>query len=322
MRQHYLWFIAVCIFASGANADNYVEWVGPNSGINWTEGAAIAAGAGTAKEGTPPSLSKMQACRAAVVDAQRNLVESLQGVRVEGITRIEDLMLESDVVQSSVEGTLKGAVMTERKPQPDGTCEVKLRAPLAGNLASSVYDEVFEAEGAAFLQLHEAIDTEAWVTGLLDFMVPMALANTGAPWQSAIDQLGSRLDKIETMLGQRTAPAAQDTLPTGLIIDARGSNFIPSMSPAIRKLRAGILYPTSKTKQAASERGQLVSLFTRDLETAKAHPIVGERPVVFKALRTWGDTRTSIVLNTASSERLSRMIKEGQLEDAGVIIVL
>jgi len=106
------------------------------------------------------------------------------------------------------------------------------------------------------------------------------------------------------------------------VIDARGSNFIPSMSPAIRQLRAGILYPTSKTKQAASERGQLVSLFTRDLETAKAHPIVGERPVVFKALRTWGDTRTSIVLNTASSERLSRTIKEGQLEDAGVIIVL
>jgi hypothetical protein len=322
MRQYYLWFIAVCIFASGANADNYVEWVGPNSGINWTEGAAIAAGAGIAKEGTPPSLSKMQACRAAVVDAQRNLVESLQGVRVEGITRIEDLMLESDVVQSSVEGTLKGAVMTERKPQPDGTCEVTLRAPLAGNLASSVYDEVFEAEGAAFLQLPQVIDVEAWVAGLLDLMVPTALANAGAPWQSAIDQLGSRLDKIEVMLGQRSTPIAQDTSPTGLVIDARGSNFIPSMSPAIRQLRAGILYPTSKTKQAASERGQLVSLFTRDLETAKAHPIVGERPVVFKALRTWGDTRTSIVLNTASSERLSRMIKEGQLEDAGVIIVL
>ena len=167
MRQYYLWFIAVCIFASGANADNYVEWVGPNSGINWTEGAAIAAGAGIAKEGTPPSLSKMQACRAAVVDAQRNLVESLQGVRVEGITRIEDLMLESDVVQSSVEGTLKGAVMTERKPQPDGTCEVTLRAPLAGNLASSVYDEVFEAEGAAFLQLHQVIDVEAWLLSQL-----------------------------------------------------------------------------------------------------------------------------------------------------------
>jgi len=43
---------------------------------------------------------------------------------------------------------------------------------------------------------------------------------------------------------------------------------------------------------------------------------------VFKALRTWGDTRTSIVLNTESSERLSSMIEAGQLEDAGVIIVL
>jgi len=83
-----------------------------------------------------------------------------------------------------------------------------------------------------------------------------------------------------------------------------------------------VIYPTAKAKSAASERGQLVSLFTRDLETAKTHPVVGERPVVFKALRTWGDTRTSIVLNTESSERLSSIIEAGQLEDAGVIIVL
>ena len=67
---------------------------------------------------------------------------------------------------------------------------------------------MFEAEGAA-PPTCQVIDTEDWVTGLLDFMVPTALANTGAPWQSALDQLGSRLGKIEAMLGQRTAPAAQ-----------------------------------------------------------------------------------------------------------------
>jgi len=317
-------FTALLAFfaATMVHAAEHVEWVGPNSGINWTNGTAVAAGAGIAKEGAPPSLAKMQACRAAVVDAQRNLLESLQGVRVEGVTVVENLMLESDIVKSSVEGTLKGAVMTERKPQADGTCEVTLTAPLAGNLASSVYDEIYEDEAGVSLSTLMKYEMGRWLSYAIDSLFSPIYANTDAAWQGAIDQITSRLDKLEALLGQAPAKEIRDTTPTGLVIDARGSNFIPSMSPAIRQLRAGVLYPTTKAKSAASERGQLVSLFTRDLETAKTHPVVGERPVVFKALRTWGDTRTSIVLNTESSERLSSIIEAGQLEDAGVIIVL
>jgi len=312
----------LAFLASMVNAAEHVEWVGPNSGINWTNGTAVAAGAGIAKEGAPPSLAKMQACRAAVVDAQRNLLEALQGVRVEGVTVVENLMLESDIIKSSVEGTLKGAVMTERKPQADGTCEVTLTAPLAGNLASSVYDQIFQENADESLSSLMKFEMGRWLTFAIDSLISPVHANSDAAWQGAIDQLTSRLDKLEALLGQEQPKNVRDTTPTGLVIDARGSNFIPSMSPAIRQLRAGVIYPTARAKSAASERGQLVSLFTRDLDTAKTHPVVGERPVVFKALRTWGDTRTSIVLNTESSERLSSMIEAGQLEDAGVIIVL
>ena len=79
--------IAFGVFTADASrADDYIEWIAANSGVNWTNGSAVAEGAGLAKPGTPPSLAKMMACRAALVDAQRNLLESLQGVRVEGIT--------------------------------------------------------------------------------------------------------------------------------------------------------------------------------------------------------------------------------------------
>jgi len=49
---------------------------------------------------------------------------------------------------------------------------------------------------------------------------------------------------------------------------------------------------------------------------------VGERPIVLKALRTFGKTRTQIVLGTQSSDRLLGLLKEGFLDDSGVIIVL
>ncbi len=107
----YLRVISYCLRGfhrqRSSRADDYIEWVAANSGVNWTNGSAVAEGAGLAKPGTPPSLAKMMACRAALVDGQRNLLESLQGVRVEGITIVDNLMLESDSDQIERRGLLK-----------------------------------------------------------------------------------------------------------------------------------------------------------------------------------------------------------------------
>jgi hypothetical protein len=323
------YLLAILLALAGiasARADNYIEWVGANSGIDWTQGKAQAEGAGLAKAGSPPSLAKLMACRAAVVDAQRNLLESVQGVRVEGITIVDKLMLESDIIKSSVQGLLRGSVISDRRPQADGTCEVTLTAPLAGNFATQVYTEIFDEkdnEGLSDLVL----DGSRWLASIINAisfdLITQAYAETTDSWQEPLNNLAQRISALETLLSARPKlTIAKDLGPTGLVIDARGSNFIPSMSPKIRKLRAGIIYPNAKHQKTRTNRGQLVSLFTRQLDTARQHPVVGERPLVLKALRTWGKTRTEIVLGTESSERLAKLVTEGLLEDAGVIIVL
>ena len=317
--------IALGVFtAHVSRAEDYIEWVAANSGVNWTNGSAVAEGAGLAKPGTPPSLAKMMACRAALVDGQRNLLESLQGVRVEGITMVDKLMLESDLIKSSVEGTLKGAVMTSRRPQADGTCEVTLTAPIAGNFARDIYQTVLAPNEQSSTPMKSAIQQALFSTidSVLGAVASSAQANE-SDIDTVVAQLTRRLDALEAMMtDQKGLPKAGRGKPTGLVIDARGSNFIPSMSPKIRKLRAGVIYPSISNQQTLADRGQLVSLFTRDVETAQQHPIVGARPVVLKALRTWGDTRTEIVLNSEGSRRLEKMIQDGIMQDAGVIIVL
>ena len=317
--------IALGVFtAHVSRAEDYIEWVAANSGVNWTNGSAVAEGAGLAKPGTPPSLAKMMACRAALVDGQRNLLESLQGVRVEGITMVDKLMLESDLIKSSVEGTLKGAVMTSRRPQADGTCEVTLTAPIAGNFARDIYQTVLAPNEQSSTPIKSAIQQALFSTidSVLGAVASSAQANE-SDIDTVVAQLTRRLDALEAMMtDQKGLPKAGRGKPTGLVIDARGSNFIPSMSPKIRKLRAGVIYPSISNQQTLADRGQLVSLFTRDVETAQQHPIVGARPVVLKALRTWGDTRTEIVLNSEGSRRLEKMIQDGIMQDAGVIIVL
>ena len=335
--------MAVCLvgslslFASPGFAEDHIEWVGANSGINWTTGQVTAEGAGLAKPGVPPAAAKLLSCRAAVVDAQRNLLESIQGVRINSATQVTDLMLESDIIKTSVEGLLQGATIVKRSPQDDGSCLVQMTAPLSGEFSSAVYNVVMTDNIASQFE-RQKHQLETRLTQVIDdtfeFFIPSANAadgqsedkmngNATAPWESAIQALSQRISTLEELL--TTHPAvieATDTGPTGLVIDARGSNFIPSMTPKIRKIRAGVLYPNKQHQDDAKQRGQLVSLFTRDPETAKRHPIVGERPVVLKALRTFGTTRTEIVLGSESSLRLEGLIKEGFLQDAGVIIVL
>ncbi len=303
------------VFAPAVFADDFVEWVGANSGVNWSAGQAQAEGAGIGPDNTPPAIASLMACRAAVVDAQRNLLESMQGVRVHGTTLVSNMMIESDTIRTTVEGVLKGGQIVERQPRDDGTCRVVMTAPLSGPLAKTVYNEVFEEPATS-----SAARTDRLWYALSTFFIPAASAEQD--WRPAIDQLSSRISALEALLSAKPITGTKDAKPTGLVLDARGSNFIPSMSPKIRKLRAGVIYPARAHQISRRERGQLVSLFTRDLETARRHPVVGERPIVLKGLRTFGDTRTEIVLGTESSERLQTLVDQGFLDDAGVVIVL
>jgi hypothetical protein len=328
------WLLVLSLCISPVSADDFVEWVGANSGVNWSAGQIQAEGAGVGRAGAPPSTARLMACRAAVLDAQRNLLESIQGVRVEGTTVVANLMLESDTIKSSVSGLLRGARVVKREPQEDGSCLVQMTAPLDGNFAKTVYKQTLPALQTG---LWEPINNTVTLTSGVDqwlgqffgrgmtlLITPAQAADTSAPeWQVAIDRLTTRMSALEELINAHPAViAVNNSGPTGLVLDARGSNFIPSMAPKIRQLRAGVLYPNNKHQAERSERGQLVSLFTRDLDTARRHPVVGERPIVLKALRTFGDTRTEIVLGTDASGSLQALINKGFLSDSGVIIVL
>jgi hypothetical protein len=89
--------------------------------------------------------------RGAVVDAQRNLLEIIKGVHIQGETTVQDLITTSDKVVSKVEGVVKGAQMVGKPRIVDGEIEVTMRVPLYANngLASAVIGELPEVpEGA------------------------------------------------------------------------------------------------------------------------------------------------------------------------------
>ena len=81
--------------------------------INWTEDYVEASGQAVppdGKENTPQG--KLLARRGAVVDLQRNLLEFIQGVRVDAKTTMTDFMVR-DEVRTSVQGLIKAVEIEE-----------------------------------------------------------------------------------------------------------------------------------------------------------------------------------------------------------------
>lgn len=91
----------------------------------------------------PAGSAKVLARRAAVVDAQRNLLESVKGVAVDSDTTVENFMLKSDIIHTKVNGIITGARVVSEEMQPDGVYKVTMAVPVYG--VGSVSDVAINA---------------------------------------------------------------------------------------------------------------------------------------------------------------------------------
>ena len=98
----------------------------------WDEGTIVAEGFGTPPNGVYGSRANIMARRAAIVDAQRNLAEQINGVQVDAETTVENFVTTSDVVKTKVSALVKGAMVVEEQLMPDGSYHVVMSMPMYG----------------------------------------------------------------------------------------------------------------------------------------------------------------------------------------------
>ena len=138
--------LLLCVLALPAAAQSeFKEFTGTGGVINWSNGTVSAEGRGVGPEGGNPKTAGLLACRAALADAQRNLLEASQGVRVTSETLVRDFVVASDEIRVTVEGLVKGATMLERE-EDDGVCRVVMRMPLNGQMSTTVLQSAFDTE--------------------------------------------------------------------------------------------------------------------------------------------------------------------------------
>jgi hypothetical protein len=160
-----------------------------------------------------PAQREMMAKRAAVVSAQRSLVEYLNGFALVGDTLVKDGMAQYDVIRSSVAGFVKGAqvvVQDYSKEKDMALAIIKLGLHGPKGFASSIYDKMFKDP-----------DLKRSLTEL-----------DGKPAPSF-----------------KTKPETLSEKFDGLIIDATSHDFRPALINRIFTVKGELLYDPSKISQ-------------------------------------------------------------------------
>ncbi len=167
----------------------------PGGVIDWGAKVVRARGSGVVDPGDPnPARARLMAERAAVVVAQRNLLEIIKGVRVDSDTKVENFVTKFDVIYTHLEGIVKGArqVGPARFDSASGVVEVELEVNLTGpqSVSDALEPAILQPGGAVpevqasasvreFLQKYSALVFDAGNSGLKPALFPKIYDEAG-----------------------------------------------------------------------------------------------------------------------------------------------
>lgn len=112
---------------------------------NWNTSVIQVTGMGVANPNmaVSPAHAAMQARRAAVADAYRQLAEAINGVQVDAETTVEQMMLTSDVVRTRISAIIQGARTVSEGELSGGGYSVTMEISMfggEGSLAETVIE--------------------------------------------------------------------------------------------------------------------------------------------------------------------------------------
>lgn len=152
--------------------------------VNWSTRMITATGSGAANlKSSSVAVARLNAERAAKLDALRNVIETLQGVQVTGKRSVGDLMSNGEI-KSKVQGLAQGFKVVDTRYYSDGSVDIVVQMPLNDELNSTLMSAVPEAKKKISLSTTGAETASGLVInaqglGLLPSMAPRLVDEAG-----------------------------------------------------------------------------------------------------------------------------------------------
>ncbi|MGH7496455.1 MAG: LPP20 family lipoprotein [bacterium] len=106
--------------------------VGTQGTVDWSQRKIRATGVAAPNPNMPPGSQRAGALEAAKLTALRNLLQTVKGMAIDSETLVNNAMVESDVIRTSVSGFVQGFTVVDTRYMSDMSVEVEVEIPIAG----------------------------------------------------------------------------------------------------------------------------------------------------------------------------------------------
>lgn len=264
-----------------------LELVNNHGVINWSRGIVYAKGIGKATEKTSQKGEEGSAEAKAEMDARSHLFETINRVRIDSSTLVEDLVKKNDLIRMQLKDMIKVAEIVKREYLSDGTVELTLGLKLHG--------------------------------GFAQFILPREIKHV-----PNIKTISPRVQKRKN-IEEDTKPGVKIPVAgvyTGLILDARGLKGRPAMCVMIVDEDGREVYGSAYvSREFAVHHG--MARYEKEIKAARNSQRVSDNPLIIRGLRAQGSGRCDFVISNADASKI-RGASENLLflKKCRVIIVL
>lgn len=259
-------------------------------GLHWEDGKVVAVGYGVPPTGVYGARANLLARRAAVVDAQRNLAEFIQGTQIDSETTLYNYMTENDTVKTRVSALIQGATIVEEEAMSDGSYRVTMSVPLYG-ASKSISSAILPA--------------------LRENKEPLPPPVVVSPAPATRQEIQDRVKN--------------GTNYTGVIVDAGGMGLMASFSPVIYDTNGRAVYGIQNINYDRAISQGMVG-YAKNVASAMHLSRVGSTPLVVKAVQVRGGRNSVNPVNVVVSvEDANRILlaneKSNMLQGGSVVFV-
>jgi hypothetical protein len=225
----------------------------------------------------------LRAVRAAAILAQRALLETVKGLRIDSETKVQNKMVQDDVINTRIEGTIQGAEIVKQNVRWEGEtpiATVEMRICLSGI---------------------GACKSEKSIVNALD--LDQKSEQTNAPSQ----RLDDIVIKQETTVQKNQDIVYDSSRPvTGLIFNLQGIFFERVILPVVITVSNGnkpLTVYSVKSVDPQIIRTYGVVRYADSIEQARQNPHLGENVIIIPVS---GITKENMILIGFDAARLIR----------------
>jgi len=293
----------IALVAMPCLAQTVTQQVGTAGSIDWSNQILRSTGVGSPNPNMPETAQRAGALEAAKRVALRNLLETVKGMSLDSETTVRNFMVENDVIVTRVSGILRNFTVVDTKYMSTGDIEVTIEMPMSGALADALLPQ---PSGASLGPVTPASAQAVCPT-------------CGQPWPA-----GRPLPSGGTTPAHSAAPAPQGNSGayTGLVIDAKGLNLRPAMSPKILDESGEEIYGSKNVSREWAVQIGMVG-YDKDVNRARSDERVTDNPLVVKAVKVSGENKADVVVAAASAAAIrSAAASQNFLDHCKVMFVV